>query len=89
MFPTLTVVFPPKANAAVFVPASPIPYLAVFKSFTSVQLVPFQDSVFPTAVVVNPPKASAAVFVAPHPPTILLAVFNSSKGRMGREYFQL
>ena len=35
---------PPKAKAAVLVPAPPNLYLAVPKSATSVQFVPFQDS---------------------------------------------
>ncbi len=41
-----TVCSPPKAKAAVKSPEPPIPNLIVFISFTSVQLVPFQDSVF-------------------------------------------
>jgi hypothetical protein len=50
--------------------------LAVFISFTSVQLDPFQYSV---ALVVGdlPPHAIDAVFVAPKPPKEFLALFNS------------
>jgi hypothetical protein len=68
---------PPKAKAAVFVPAPASLCLAVFKSFNSVQLVPFQDSVFPTLTVVSPPNAKAAVLVAPQPAKNVLAVFKS------------
>ena len=57
---------PAKAKAAVEVPQLPIQYLAVFKSFTSVQLVPFQVSV--TAPAGVPPKAKDAVLVAPAVP---------------------
>jgi hypothetical protein len=42
--------------------------LAVFKSFTSVQVEPFQDSVFPVAAAPElnyPPKARAEVLLAP------------------------
>jgi hypothetical protein len=47
---------------AVFVaPAPASAALAVFKSFTSVQLVPFQDSVAPVGPL--PPNPKAAVFV--------------------------
>jgi hypothetical protein len=60
--------YPPKAKAAVLVPAPPgNSDLAVFKSLTSVQLVPFQVSVFAAGLGVYPPKAKAAVFV-PAPP---------------------
>jgi hypothetical protein len=48
----------------------------VFKSFTSVQLVPFQDSVTAVASGISPPKAKAAVCV-PDPANLLLAVFKS------------
>ena len=41
--------YPPKPKAAVLVPAPAKEYLAVFKSLTSVQLVPFQVSVFAVA----------------------------------------
>jgi hypothetical protein len=56
-----TVVNPPNAKAAVFVPPPAKYLLAVFKLFTSVQLVPFQVSVFPTGTVEAPPNPSAAV----------------------------
>jgi hypothetical protein len=54
------------AKAAVFVPVPISCNLAVFKSFTSVQLVPFQVSVTPVGPTlggkdVEPPKAKAAV----------------------------
>ena len=53
---------PPKANAAVCVPAFPKLSLAVFKLFTSDQVVPFQVSVFAVlTVAVSPPKPSAKV----------------------------
>jgi hypothetical protein len=55
---------PPKANAAVLVPQPDNAYLAVFKSFNSVQLVPFQDSLFatfPVPGVEKPPNTNAAV----------------------------
>jgi hypothetical protein len=42
---------PPKTTAAVYVPEPAAEYLAVFKLLSSVQLVPFQDSVSPIAVV--------------------------------------
>ena len=51
---------PPKAKAAVWVPAAANRYLAVFKSLTSVQLVPFQDSVAPVPGG-PPPNPKAAV----------------------------
>ena len=57
---------PPNAKAAVFVPVPAKPDLIVFKSFTSVQLVPFQISVAPVNVEAGglaefPPNAKAAV----------------------------
>jgi len=58
---------PPIANAPVAVPARDIPPLAVFKSLTSTQLVPFQSSV----LAVNgadsgvPPKAIAELLTLP------------------------
>ena len=58
---TTSVANPPEAKAAVLVPAGPIRNLAVFKSFTSVQLVPFQDSVTAVGDGLFPPKANAAV----------------------------
>ena len=57
-----------------FVPAPAKAYLPVPKSATSVQLVPFQDSV--TAVKGCPPKAKADV-VVPAPANLNLAVFKS------------
>jgi hypothetical protein len=59
----LAVVSPPKASPAVLVPEPAKPTLAIFKLFTSVQLVPFQISVFKADTVVYPPKANAAVLV--------------------------
>ena len=52
---------PAKAKASVFVPAVALPKLSlpVFKSATSVQLDPFQDSV--NDLTGLPPKANAAV----------------------------
>ena len=58
------------------VPTPPIPYLAVFKLFVSVQHVPFQDSVSPVAAVEYPPKPKADVDV-PAPPNEFLAVLKS------------
>ena len=61
-------VFPPKANAAVYVPDAPNCTLAVLKSFTSVQLVPSQDSVFATVVgPVVPPIANEADLIPVDP----------------------
>ena len=48
--------------------------LPVPKSLTSVQLVPFQDSVFATAVE-RPPKAKLFVLEDPDPANKSLAVF--------------
>jgi hypothetical protein len=67
---------PPIDNATVCVPDAAGFSLAVFKSLTSVQDVPFHISVFATTVVEYPPKAIAAVCV-PQPPSPLLAVFKS------------
>ena len=67
---------PPKANPTVLVPAPPKPDLAIFKSFTSVQLVPFQVSVFATLVGTLPPNAKAAVCI-PSPAKLPLAVFKT------------
>ena len=62
VFAILDPVSPPKAIVAVEDnEAAANPYLAVFKSLTSVQLVPFQDSVTATVVGVSPPAANAAV----------------------------
>ena len=47
----------------------------MFKSLTSVQLDPFQDSVFATTPL--PPKAKAEVLLAPDPANCPLAVFKS------------
>ena len=53
---------PPKAIAEVLdAPAPPAPTLAVFKTFTSVQLVPFHSSVLFVTEGVVPPKANAEV----------------------------
>jgi hypothetical protein len=60
----------------VLVPAPAPEYLAVPKSLTSVQLVPFQFSVLPV-LGGYPPKAKAAVLVTPAPLILLLAVFKS------------
>ena len=51
---------PPKAKAAVYVPAPCICLLAVFKSETSVQLEPLYFSVAAVAGGVSPPKANAS-----------------------------
>ena len=58
------------------VPAPAKLFIAVFKSLTSVQLVPFQVSVT-VLVDGDPPKANAAVLVAPAAPNSCLAVFKS------------
>ncbi len=50
-------------------PAEPKSSLAVFKSLTSVQFVPFHVSVIAETEGAFPPKAKAAVLVAPHPPS--------------------
>ena len=68
---------PPKPKAAVLLPAPPKPFLAVFKSETSVQLLPFQDSVkflFPPVGLLNPPKTNEAVFEIPADPVRYLAL---------------
>ena len=67
---------PPKAVAAVFVPEPTTVTLATFKSFTSVQLVPFQLSVAPVTGGLYPPNAKAAVCI-PTPPREPLPVFKS------------
>ena len=78
-----SVVSPPKANAAVFVPAppKPKPFLPSFKSPTSVQLEPFHVSAnaagpFGALGKIVPPKANAAVDV-PQPAKRDLALFKS------------
>ena len=53
------------------------PYLAVFKSFTSVQADPFHDSVIAVTGGVAPPNAKADVLSAPNPFKKPLAVFKS------------
>ena len=58
------------------VPAPANDLLPLFKSFTSVQFVPFQVSVKADVGSGDPPKAKAAVFV-PHPAKYDLAVFKS------------
>ena len=65
------------AKAAVLVPVPAIPYLAVFRSPTSVQLDPFHNSLTATGAPVKPPKANAFVLLDPAPPPFLLAVFKS------------
>ena len=58
---------PEIAKAAVAIPVPPKPSRARFKSATSVQADPFQDSV--TAVIAPcPPKAKAEVLSAPADP---------------------
>jgi hypothetical protein len=66
---------PPKAKAAVLDVPAPLPpdIGGAFKSFTSVQLVPFHNSV---TAVPPPPKANADVLV-PALPKFCLAVFKS------------
>ena len=54
---------PPKAKAAGWSPAPPKVLLAVFKLFTSVQLVPFHDSVFAVFQGASPPKVKLDVVV--------------------------
>ena len=58
---TLVVVYPPKAIADEVVPPPAKLLLAVFKSFTSAHVVPFQSSVLPVLLGVAPPKAKASV----------------------------
>jgi hypothetical protein len=53
----------PKANAAVLAIPAPFTPLAVFKSPTSVQLVPSYFSVKAELDPVLPPKAKAAVYI--------------------------
>jgi len=69
-----TLFFPPKAKADVLLTPAPPPSLPeVFKSLTSVQLVPFQDSVSAVNVFVpggiSPPNANTDVLSAPAEPT--------------------
>ena len=54
---------PPNAKADVVIPAPANALLALFKSLSSVQLVPFQDSVLAVSGGENPPNANAAVCV--------------------------
>ena len=68
---------PPNANAAPCVPDDAKLFLAWFKSATSVQAVPFQDSVIAVTGGV-PPKANAEVLLAPEPANVYLAVFKSA-----------
>ena len=70
-------VFPPKAKAAVWVPAAAKDALAVFKSVVSVQAEPFHNSVFATGVGVCPPNTKPNVCI-PEPATKCLAVFKSA-----------
>ena len=55
---TAAVVYPPKANADVRVPAPAKLTLAIFRSATSDQFAPFQSSV--TALVPGPPPKTNA-----------------------------
>ena len=55
-------------------PSPAIPLLAEFKSPTSVQLLPFQDSHKATLAGTNPPKNKNAVLEAPAPDAIFLPV---------------
>ena len=67
-------VSPPKANASVLVVPVPVNcLLGVFKSATSVQALPFHDSVAP--VWESPPKSKAASLSVPAFPLDTLAVF--------------
>ena len=79
MFATPVVVYPPKAKPVVLPEPDPFnKYLAVAKSFTSVQEVPFQDSVF--AIKGDPPLppyTKLSVYVEELPPSALLAEFIS------------
>ena len=58
---------PPNAKKEVTGPAPANPCLAVFKSFTSVQAVPFQVSVLAYADGFAPPAIIADVLLAPSP----------------------
>ena len=69
---------PPKAKLATVVPAEPTELLAVDKSATSVQDVPFQISVIPVTGGTFPPTAIAEVLSAPEPATPSLFVFMSA-----------
>jgi hypothetical protein len=61
---------PAKTNPEVLsTPTPPPPFLAVFKSLTSVQLVPFQDSVTPVKSAGNAPPAANADDCVPNPIT--------------------
>ena len=71
MYPAGGVRLPPKTNALVDDPDEPAELRAVFKSLTSVQDEPFQDSVLAVFVgepgAVEPPAAKAAEFDKPNP----------------------
>ena len=54
---------PPKTKAAGWSPAPPKVLLAAFKLFTSVQFVPFQDSVLAVFPGASPPAVKLAVVV--------------------------
>ena len=71
--------FPPKANAAVLVPAPANPSLPTFKSPVSVQLLPFQVSVNPPVEPLPgpPPNAKADALLVPAPASFTLPVFKS------------
>ena len=68
---------PPAANAAALLPIAAKLPLAIFKSFTSVQAVPFQDSVFAKTVGGLVPPTHKAKVCDPTllPISPLLAVF--------------
>jgi hypothetical protein len=73
--------FPPACIAAVCVPKALPSDLTSGKSFTSVQEVPFQDSVFATVAspgFVTPPIPNADVFETPTPDPLPLAVLKSA-----------
>ena len=67
---------PPIDKAEVAIPADPTYFFAALRLLTSVQFVPFQDSVF--AVSGEPPaKANADVLLDPTPPKPNLVSFKS------------
>jgi hypothetical protein len=66
---------PPKPKADVCVPAPPKKSLAVFKSFNSVQEVPFQDSVILLLLHLLLQNAKAEALLTPAPPLPYLPVF--------------
>ena len=68
---------PPEHKAPAVVPDEPVPYLAVLKSPSSAQLVPFHTSVRADAAVAYPPPYIADEELVPEPSLFLLAVFIS------------